>query len=111
MKKLVVLTGAGISAESGISTFRDSICGTAKPKKPNGPQNAVTAPVSILTPVKTTTLISLMLTPMVVANDSPNSIKFNGLENIYSTKATDMQIGMSKTDSVNENPIVESANT
>ena len=24
MKKLVVLTGAGISAESGISTFRDS---------------------------------------------------------------------------------------
>ncbi len=24
MKKIVVLTGAGISAESGISTFRDS---------------------------------------------------------------------------------------
>ena len=24
MKKLVVLTGAGMSAESGISTFRDS---------------------------------------------------------------------------------------
>ena len=24
MKKLVVLTGAGISAESGISTFRDA---------------------------------------------------------------------------------------
>ena len=26
MKKLVVLTGAGISAESGLRTFRDSDC-------------------------------------------------------------------------------------
>ena len=36
MKHLVVLTGAGMSAESGISTFRDSGCGISKSGIPCG---------------------------------------------------------------------------